>query len=681
MRSSRRHRSAVATALLLALALLAALAPAALAGSSIAVGIPRKIGVQQPFTLTVTGFGDQAPLSRPDAQFRVTVFGRSTGAPLDNQTCLNPPATAVGNPGVGFLMVSTIVPAGAVSLTFPDFKMPQVGTWTLCAKIVGFNVGGANAFALAFPAATVKVVHDRVRLDSTEIDISLAPSDPKADGTSQSLASILALKNGQGIPNHGLAIQPDSKPAAARAVVCDTRGGGTLLWPGSRFSDGTRSVTGFDTRTDATGQKQLKLLTGSQLGAFSLSATLAGQASIFDLAELRLSGVGTGRDPASVDELLTRAGRDFMEGASPRFAASVGLRQGQLGGTLARQQALLEFLTAVRAGSGSLNGIAFGPIRSADGRAGILLYPQGAIVRTPSGAITPGTGAARTVIDVERLAQAVGSSQTVGGIFRFPDLGSPAHAGVVQTLTSWQGAGPAVVGFATPRANEDLAYFGYPEPPALGTSGRRDFDGCLDLGLGDFIAEVHSPLRLSFAAADGSTLGLTKDGAVLDIPGGFVSAPRGGVARYGIPAGAASSLKLTGTGKGPATVVLTGPGGGTPSVFSFKVKDGQTGSLKLGGSSVPGSLTFGGKKVRGARGVGLKLKAPRKAGKGKAFGVVVKDQFGRPAASVSVSAGGAVRVTDKRGRAKLKAPKRGGALKISAVAEGYRKTSASVRVG
>ncbi|MGB2711797.1 MAG: hypothetical protein WBC33_09805 [Conexibacter sp.] len=681
MRHVRRHRCAAASAVLLALALLAALAPAALASSSIAVGIPRKIGVQQPFTLTVTGFGDQAPLSRPDALFTVTVFGRSAGPPLDQQTCLNPPPTAIGNPGVGFLLVSQRVPAGAVSLTFPNFKMPQVGKWTLCAKISGYNVGGANAFALAFPAATVNVVHDRVRLDTTEVTVTLSPGKVAADGTGSSLASILATKNGQGIANHALAIDPDPKASAARTIVCDTRNGGTLLWPTHRFSDGTRSVTGFATRTDSTGEKQLKLLSGSHAGAFSLSATLTGQTSIFDIAQLTLTPAGAGRDPASVEELITRAGRDFMEGGSPRFAAAIGLRQGQQGSTLTRQQALLEFLATARTGSGVLNGLAYGPIRSADGRAGILLYPQGSVVRTPSGAITPGLGGGRVVIDVERLAQAVGASQTLGGIFRFPDLSLPGNAGVVQALASWQGAGPAVVGFATPQKNEDLAYFGYPEPPQLGHSGRQDFDACLDLGLGGFIAEIHSPLRASFAAADGRTLGLTKDGPVLDIPGGFVSAPHDGIARYGVPAGAATSLKLTGTGSGRATIVLSGPGGGAPSVFSFAVKGGQAGSLKLAGSKPPAKLTFGGKTIRGTRGVGLKLKAPKTAGKGKRFTVVVKDQFGRPLAGVTVSAGGAVRVTDKRGRATLRAPKRSGGLKLTATAAGYRKVATSLHVG
>lgn len=666
--------------LALAITLSALLAPAALASSSIAVGIPRKIGVQQPFTLTVTGFGDQAPLNRPDALFTVTVFGRNSGPPLDRLTCLNPPPTAVGNPGVGFLLVSQRVPAGAVSLRFADFKMPQVGRWTLCAKISGYNVGGPSAFAEAFPAATVLVTHDRVRIESTEVDVRLTPSSLKADGLGLSLASVLATRGGQGLANRGLAIQPDPDADAPRAVVCDTRAGGRLLWPTHRFSDGTRSLTGIDTRTDSSGEKQLKLLTGTQPGQFSLSATLKGQTLIFDIAELTLTGAGSGRDPASTADLLTRAGRDFMEGASPRFAAAVGLRQGQHGGTLARQQALLEFLTAVRAGSGSLNGLAFGPIRSADGRAGILLYAQGATVRTPSGVITPGTGAAREVIDVEALAQAIGASQTVGGIFRFPDLSLPQFSSVVQPLASWQGGGPAVAGFATPLKNEDLAYFGYPEPPPLGTSARHDFDGCLDLSLGDFVAEVHSPLRLSFAGADG-TLGLAAGGAVLDIPGGFVSAPRGGVARYGVPAGAASSLRLVGTGRGRATVVLSGPRDGAPSVFSFGVAKGQTGALRLGGATPPTQLTFAGKRVRGVRGVGLKLKAPRRVGKGKAFGVVVKDQFGRAISGVTVSAGGAVRATDARGRASLRAPRRGSAVKVVATAAGYRKASRSVRIG
>ncbi|HET6448790.1 MAG TPA: hypothetical protein VFG31_06730 [Conexibacter sp.] len=678
----RPHR-VVAVALAVAAALLAALAPAAFASSSISVGIPRKIGVQQPFTLTVTGFGDQAPLSRPDARFLVTVFGRNSGTPLDRQTCLNPPATAVGNPGVGFLLVSQYVPASAVNLTFPSFKMPQVGRWTLCAKISGYNVGGPNASALAFPAATVLVTQERVRLEATEVSVSLAPSSVAADGAGLSLATILATRGGQGLANRALTIQPDPDADAPRAVVCDTRGGGALLWPTHRFSDGTRSVTGFDARTDATGEKQLKLLTGAQSGSFSLSATLTGSASIFDLAQLTVSGGGAGQDPGALAERLTRAGRDFMEGASPRFAAAVGLRQGQHGSVLAREQALLEWLTTARAGGGGLNGLAFGPVRSADGRVGILVYPRSATVRTPSGAVTPGTGTggSRMVIDVEALAQAIGASQTVGGIFRFPDLTFPQFAGVVQPLASWQGSsGPAVVGFATPSKNEDLAYFGYPEPPPLGTPSRRDFDGCLGLGLSDFVAEVHSPLRLTFTAADGRELGLAPGGPVLDIPGGFVSAPRGGVARYAVPAGAARSFRLLGTGSGRATVVLSGPRGGTPSVFSFAVQAGQSGTMRLGSSAPPSALTFGGKRMRATHGVGLRLKTPRTVGKGKRFGVVVKDQFGRAAAGVTVSASGALRTTDARGRATLKAPRRGGAVTVVASGGSFRKTSARVKL-
>lgn len=518
--------------------------------------------------------------------------------------------------------------------------------------------------------------------EQTDVDVSPTPSSVAADGAGLSLATILATRGGVGLANRAVAIQPDPDADAPRAVVCDTRAGGGLLWPAHRFSDGTRSVTGFDVKTDATGEKQLKLLTGaSPTGAFSLSATLKGQASIFDRAELRVSGAGAGQDPASLDEKLTRAGRDFMEGASPRFAAAVGLRNGQHGAALAREQALLEWLTQARAGGGGLNGLAFGPIRATDGRAGILVYPRGQTVRTPSGAITPGLdGASRAVIDVDALAQAVGASQTVGGIFRFPDLSLPQFAGVVQPLASWQGSGPAVAGFASALKNEDLAYFGYPEPPPLGTPGRQDFDACLGLGLGDFVAEVHSPLRLAFTAADGRELGLGPGGPVLDIPGGFVSAPRGDVARYAVPAGAARSFRLLGTGSGRATVVLSGPHGGAPAVFSFAVTAGQSGTVRLGGSAMPQALSFAGKRVRAARGVGLKLTAPRSVRTGARFAVVVKDQFGRAAAGVTVSAGGAVRATDRRGRASLRAPRRGSAVTVVASGGGFRSASARVKL-
>lgn len=678
---ARPHRLAPPIALVaFALALSLAFASIAEAASSVSVSMPRKIGVQQPFTLAITGFGDQAPLSRPDARFHVTLFGRNSGAPLDQLTCLNPPSTAVGNPGYGLLAVSQYVPAGAISIAIPNFKLPQVGRWTFCAKVSGWNVSGANTLALARPAATVLVTQERVRLDVTEVDVSLSPSRLAADGFGLSLASALATRGGQAIANGRLAIQPDPDADAPRALVCDTRAGGGLLWPTHRFSDGTRSTTGFDVRTDASGEKQLKLLTGTQAGAFSLSATLGGQATVFDRAELALNAAGAGRDPAGTAELLTRAGRDFMEGAQPRFAAAVGLRQGQAGNTLVRQQALLEWLTAVRAGSGHLNGLGFGPVRSADGRAGILLYARGGAVRTPSGFVTPGAGGGREVIDVDALAQAIGSSQTVGGIFRFPDLALPQFAGVVRPLASWQGGGPAAVGFATQRRDEDLAYFGYPEPPPLGAPGRRDFDACLGLRLDGFLAEVHSPLRLSFAGAGGAALGLAAGGPVLDIPGGFVSAPRVGVARYFVPAGTVTSARLTGTGRGRATVVLSGPRGGAPSVFSFGVSAGQTGTVGLAGGSPPRALTFGGRRVRATRGVGLRIAAPARVGKGKRFAVTVKDQFGRAAVGVTVTAGGAVRATDRRGRATVRAPRRGRSVNVVTAGGGFRRASRTVRL-
>jgi hypothetical protein len=91
-------------------------------------------------------------------------------------------------------------------------------------------------------------------------------------------------------------------------------------------------------------------------------------------------------------------------------------------------------------------------------------------------------------------------------------------------------------------------------------------------------------------------------------------------------------------------------------------------------------MTFAGKRVRGARGVGLALKVPRRVGRGKRFGVVVKDQFGQPASGVTVTAGGAVRATDARGRASLKAPRRGSAVKVVATATGFRKATTSVRL-
>src|SRR5262249_17434214 len=155
------------------------------------------------------------------------------------------------------------------------------------------------------------------------------------------------------------------------------------------------------------------------------SATLKGEATVFDQQQVTVGG-GSGTPPTNAAERITTVGRDFMEGASPRFAAGLALREGDVSSAADRQDALLELLSAARAGSSTLAGIGFGPIRSTDGRAGILMYPLGTEVRTPGGAITPGTiSGARVVIDVDALGRAIAGNQTIGGIFRFPDLTSP----------------------------------------------------------------------------------------------------------------------------------------------------------------------------------------------------------------------------------------------------------------
>jgi hypothetical protein len=301
-------------------------------------------------------------------------------------------------------------------------------------------------------------------------------------------------------------------------------------------------------------------------------------------------------------------------------------------------------------------------------------------VRTASGFITPGSP--RWVIDVDNLGTAVANSTTFGGIFRFPDLSEARHAGVVLPFGTWVGAGFAAAGFVPALANEDLAYFGYPEPPPVGAAGRNDFEGCLGLGIGGYLADVHSPARLVFKGAGGASLGLGPAGALLDVPGGFVSAPARGVARYHVPAGS-YAVDVTGTGRGNVTLVLAGPGSAQPSVFSFAARANAKGTLALSGRAVPRALTFGGRRVTATVGVGMRISGlPRslKPGKQVRLRLRVLDQFGVAVAGASVQAGTAAGATDGRGRATLLLTPRRPRLAVVVSDPGHRSARASVPV-
>ncbi|MDX6670717.1 MAG: hypothetical protein QOI91_1080 [Solirubrobacteraceae bacterium] len=665
MTLSGRTRSAAALAVAVAMAVPAV----AEAASSISVTAPRRIGVNQTFTMGISGFADPAGYSTPRSTVRVIVAGhhRSSGP-----SCLE---DVNGGTSGDTIFFSGVIPAGSYSFTVRT-RFPIISdNWVVCALSAQQDFTGQAAFAHNRAAARVVVVRGRVALREKAITVSLSPPSVAADGNGLSVASILATQGFDAIPNARLAVQPDPKPAAPRAVVCDTRGGGTLLWPGSRFQDGTRSVSGFDTRADGGGTKQLKVLTGSQGGQFSLSGTLKGQSSVFDLKQLALNAQGQGPFPADPRAFLTQLGHDYMEGSAPRFGAALALRGATAGTTLARQQAILEWLGFVRS-----PGLGFGPARRADGRGGVVLYPKGTAVRTASGFITP--GAPRWVIDVDNLGTAVANSTTFGGIFRFPDLSDPRYAGVVLPFGSWVGGGFAAAGFAPALPNEDLAYFGYPEPPPVGAPGRNDFEGCLGLGIGGYLADVHSPARLLFKGAGGASLGLGPAGALLDVPGGFVSAPARGVARYHVPAGA-YALDLTGTGSGKVTLVLSGPGAAQPSVFSFSARANAKGTLALSGRGVPRALTFGGRRVTATLGVGMRISGlPRslKAGKRVRVGLRVLDQFGVAVAGAAVQAGSAAGATDARGRAALLLTPRRGRLNVVVSDPGHRSARASIPV-
>jgi hypothetical protein len=114
------------------------------------------------------------------------------------------------------------------------------------------------------------------------------------------------------------------------------------------------------------------------------------------------------------------------------------------------------------------------------------------------------------------------------------------------------------------------------------------------------------------------------------LSGSLVSYKRRHVHTIQAPSGT-YRLRIAGIGKGLATLVIRS--GGKTEVFSFKVKRGQRGSIRITPGHVPAVLRFGGKKVHGVAGVPLFVSGiPKKLHRRRTTNLhlKVRDQFGVP---------------------------------------------------
>lgn len=224
-------------------------------------------------------------------------------------------------------------------------------------------------------------------------------------------------------------------------------------------------------------------------------------------------------------------------------------------------------------------------------------------------------------------------------------------------------------------------YFGWPYPPPPTVPDAAGFYQCSGATLPRRErVVVHSPLRLLVTSADGRSLGVSRSGrSAHSLAGFYVVPPDGGPQLYEFAPGN-DRVTLTATGTGAATIVAYPPSTslGTPDVFAFPVRRGQTGTLTVGPRGPTGKLRFAGRSYRAVRGIALRLTGlPRRLGRRPArVRLVVRDQFGQPVAGAVVSVAGrrlASTVTaDASGTASITLPAKGSTVRARISALGYR---------
>jgi len=335
----------------------------------------------------------------------------------------------------------------------------------------------------------------------------------------------------------------------------------------------------------------------------------------------------------------------------------------------------------------------FGPFRSADGRnGGIVFYPSGnpGPLRAHLLTGTPLPGGYETRVIALRRVVILGGTSWVAQL-----SSGPTGLMSVQQWENVEFRTKAVAGYAIPRAGERLGWFGGPYPPSSANAGaRRAFDRCAPgAAPANTVFAVHSPLRLLIRDAKGRKLGYDAKGKLVGTLGGWVSRGGKGAAgttTYVVPAGS-YSVGLTGTGRGRATIVASTPGatGDRVAVFALTSRTGASGTLKVGARGAATTLTFAGRRVRAAPGVGLRVAGvPRRvsAGRRVVLKLRVSDQFGARVGGALVAVRGAGieagALSDARGGVRLTfvAP-RSGRLTVAASAPGHVATRRTVTAG
>ena len=508
--------------------------------------------------------------------------------------------------------VYTPTEAGRVSFTFP-----------------GFSGKGPNGVKVSAGPLTTNEV--RIKEDAN-IDVTVESATPGSLATDSSARSIglvrLRVTNGKGDPVGGRRVALglpqevgviDLQP---RLLVC--RADGTRAYPPGE--DPTLSRAAYATTPD-NGEVVFQIQLGTQRRSTQLLVTGAviGDDDLEEASDGATVALPDNDAPPTPDlhtalDALQRA--DLPVGTPDDAPGVTGT-----GTPLEVVKALTRWLLQRRE-NGQVQAD-FVPITSSDqAHAGVLFYPR-AQLQALTGSATV-TGA--YILQIENL----GSGHQVTWNRPLISLADWETRSLnAQGLVDGGGMAPPrgqVVLAGQLVTSSDTAFLGFPYPTAGAGAG------CGPVLDGVAVA-LHSPVTVLVKNAAGQALGFDPDGAYRnDIPGAVFTG--GEPAMYLLPPGTYQA-GLTGTGSGPASLVLSGAG--ATSTFSFPAKGGATGTLSFDDTLATTSGTFNRKKLHATAGVPIRVTGVKKRIRirsGDPLALSVTNVFGSPVAGARVHATG-----------------------------------------
>ena len=462
-----------------------------------------------------------------------------------------------------------------------------------------------------------------------------------------SVQATVSVQNGRGDPVADLPVdvdpprwdgQPEGMNNRPEVLMCDAAW--RRVYPGS----GLQSDTGPD------GSVAFHIFFGTVLGDFFLRSRETGDHEVFGVQ--RFGQLGTVGEVRPKDIVTTL---DDNQGIGPP--------PGHTATAAALQDGLVAWLINRLAADNEQSRFGFAPIRNKRGTVGaIVFYPSGEPLLLRAHLLDG------MPLSVEYHA------------FVLPIENPPIPYGDAEAnprnlipLEDWEKQfGPAQYGFLAAAANQDLVFLGFPYPPAATDPQRASFDQCVPDTEPLIIVQANSALSVQFSGSGGRRFDVGADGQIVrdQLGGSYVPAHAGIPNTYILPVGSYSAT-VTGSGAGPASLVVSSSGtsGDRAQVFSLCARKHATGTLALSPSGAPAVLRFGGTTVRAdvhmtllVRGLPARLLA----GRPTTLTLRALSQFGAPVpgALVTLSGNGPTLTaeTDSGGLATLRltAPRRSG---------------------